>query len=293
MSALKHKKNRYTALVFIFNLESRSMKRINRFFALAACASALVAAGVTANPLRWAASGDPQTMDPHSQNEGLTNSVNSQVYEFLMIRDKKLKLGPGLATEWKQIDPLTWQFKLRKGVKFHDGTPFTADDVVFSMERAKHANSQVRVYANQAGTAKKIDDYTVEFKLPQVNPIFLDHVNALMIMSKVWCEKNNAATPLDYKNKEEKYTSLNANGTGPYRLVSRQPDVKTIWKKNDTWWNKHEGNVSSVTYTSIRNDATRFAALAWRFRCRRWPSLQRWCSWPCWRRCSLRSRRAL
>jgi peptide/nickel transport system substrate-binding protein len=237
------------------------MKRINHFFALAACTTALMAAGVTANPLRWAAAGDPQTMDPHSQNEGLTNSVNSQVYEFLVIRDKKLKLVPGLATEWKQIDPLTWQFKLRKGVKFHDGAPFTADDVVFSMERTKHANSQVRVYANQAGIARKIDDLTVEFKLPQVNPIFLDHVAQLMIMNKAWSEKNNCTTPLDYKNKEEKFTSLNANGTGPYRLVSRQPDIKTIWKKNDAWWGKHEGNLTSITYSSIKNDATRVAAL--------------------------------
>ena len=234
---------------------------MNRFFALTACAVALFASGVIANPLRWAGAGDPQTMDPHSQNEGLTNSVNAQVYEFLLIRDKKLKLGPGLATEWKQIDDLTWQFKLRQGVKFHDGTPFTADDVVFSMERAKAPTSQIRVYANQAGTARKIDANTVEFKLPQVNPIFLDHVNSVMIMSKSWSEKNNSTTPLDYKNKEEKFTSLNANGTGPYRLVSRQPDVKTIWKKNDAWWGKHEGNLSSVTYSSIKNDSTRLAAL--------------------------------
>jgi peptide/nickel transport system substrate-binding protein len=237
------------------------MKSINYFFTIATCAAALAASGAIANPLRWASAGDPQTMDPHSQNEGLTNSVNSQVYEFLMLRDKKLNFVPGLATETKQIDPLTWQFKLRKGVKFHDGSAFTADDVLFSMERAKHANSQVRVYANQVGTARKIDDLTVEFKLAQINPIFLDHVNYLMIMSKIWSEKNNVTTPLDYKNKEEKFTSLNANGTGPYRLVSRQPDIKTIWKKNDAWWGKHEGNVSSVTFNSIKNDATRVAAL--------------------------------
>ena len=101
----------------------------------------------------------------------------------------------------------------------------------------------------------------MEFKLPQVNPIFLDHANSINIMSKIWSEKNNCTTPLDYKNKEEKFTSLNANGTGPFRLVSRQPDIKTIWKKNDTWWGKPEGNITSVTYSSIKNDSTRLAAL--------------------------------
>ena len=240
------------------------MIHTNRFFALTACAFALAATGVTnvaANPLRWASAGDPQTMDPHSQNEGLTNSVNQQVYEYLTARDKKLAIIPGLATEWKQIDALTWQFKLRRGVKFHDGTPFTADDVVFSHERAKSPTSQIRVYANQAGTSRKIDDFTVEFKLAQVNPIFLDHVNTIFIMSKSWSEKNNCTTPLDYKNKEEKFTSLNANGTGPYRLVSREPDIKTLWKRNDTWWGKHEGNLTSITYSSIKNDSTRLAAL--------------------------------
>ncbi len=240
------------------------MSTMNRFSALTACALALAITGVTsvtANPLRWAGAGDPQTMDPHSQNEGLTNSVNQQVYEYLTARDKKLVIGPGLATEWKQIDALTWQFKLRRGVKFHDGTPFTADDVVFSHERAKSPTSQIRVYANQSGTARKIDDFTVEFKLAQVNPIFLDHINTIYIMSKSWSEKNNCTTPLDYKNKEEKYTSLHANGTGPYRLVSREPDIKTIWKRNDTWWGKHEGNLTSITYSSIKNDSTRLAAL--------------------------------
>jgi peptide/nickel transport system substrate-binding protein len=234
---------------------------MKRLFAIAALSAALVAAGVQATPLRWASAGDPLTMDPHSQNEGLTNAMNGQVYETLMRRDKKLNLIPSLATEWKQIDALTWQFKLRPNVKFHDGTTMTAEDVVFSADRAKHANSQIRVYANQIGTARKVDASTVEFKLTQVNPIFLDHANTVQIMSKAWSEKNNAATPQNFKEKEEKFTALNANGTGPFRLISRQPDVKTVYKAFDGWWGKREGNVSSVTYTPIKSDATRVSAL--------------------------------
>ncbi len=234
---------------------------MKRLFAVAALSAALVAAGVQATPFRWASAGDPLTMDPHSQNEGLTNAMNGQVYETLMRRDKKLQLSPGLATSWKQIDDLTWQFKLRPNVKFHDGSAMTVEDVIFSVERAKHPNSQIRVYANQIGTARKIDATTVEFKLASVNPIFLDHMNTIQIMSKAWSEKNNSVNPQNFKEKEEKFTALNANGTGPFRLVSRQPDVKTIYKRNDTWWNKHEGNVSSVTFTPIKSDATRVSAL--------------------------------
>jgi peptide/nickel transport system substrate-binding protein len=234
---------------------------MKRLFAIAALSAALISAGVTAVPLRWASAGDPLTMDPHSQNEGLTNAMNGQVYEKLLKRDKKLLLTPSLATEWKQIDDLTWQFKLRSNVKFHDGAVMTADDVVFSMERAKHPNSQIRVYANALGTAKKIDNLTVEFKLATVNPIFLDHLDTIQIMNKAWSEKNNAVNPQNFKEKEEKYTALNANGTGPFQLVSRQPDVKTTYKKFDGWWNKHEGNVDSVTFTPIKADATRVAAL--------------------------------
>src|SRR5689334_24985418 len=101
-----------------------------------ALAIALVAVGAEARPFRWASQGDVQTIDPHSQNELLTNSVNGQMYETLVNRGKKLEIVPVLATEWKQVDPLTWRFMLRKGVTFHDGTPFNADDVLFSVQRA-------------------------------------------------------------------------------------------------------------------------------------------------------------
>src|SRR3954471_8723442 len=96
-----------------------------------------------AQTLRWASQGDPQTMDPDSQNEGLTNMFNGQIYEFLVARDKQLNIVPQLATEWKQESPTKWTFKLRRGVKFSDGRPFTADDVVFSLARAREKTSQI------------------------------------------------------------------------------------------------------------------------------------------------------
>lgn len=117
------------------------------------CVAAAMAAGmVHAQTLRWASQGDFQTADPHSQNESMTNMVNGQVYEKLVRRDKTMAIGPGLATAWSNPDPLTWRFTLRQGVKFHDGSPFTAEYVVFSIERAKALTSNVRQYANAMGT---------------------------------------------------------------------------------------------------------------------------------------------
>lgn len=221
----------------------------------------VAAASTSAQTLRWASQGDAQTMDPYSQNELLTNAMNGQVYETLVNRDKKMALEPVLATEWTQVSPLQWRFKLRPNVKFHDGTPFTADDVVFSVQRAAEATSDIGVYANAVGKPKKVDNLTVEFNLATVNPIFLQHISLLPIMSRAWAEKHKATKPIDFKNKEEGYASFNANGTGPFMLVSRQPDVKTVYKRNTAWWGKFEGNVQEVVYTPIKSDATRVAAL--------------------------------
>jgi peptide/nickel transport system substrate-binding protein len=236
------------------------------FLLLTRCALfvSLLVAGLTsgqAQTFRWASQGDPQTMDPHSQNEGLTNMINGQVYEFLIRRDRQLNFVPALATEWAQTGPLTWRFKLRPGVKFHDGSPFGADDVVFSVHRGKELTSQINVYANAVGTPVALDPLTVEFRLDKVNPVFLQHMGSLWIMSKAWAEKHKVLKPLDFKNKEESHASFNANGTGPFILVSRQPGIRTTYRRNPNWWGKFEGNVQEIVYTPISNDATRLAAL--------------------------------
>ncbi|PND36203.1 ABC transporter substrate-binding protein [Paucibacter aquatile] len=214
-----------------------------------------------AQTLRWASAGDPLTLDPYAQNETLTNTVNGQIYEFLVTRDPQLKLVPQLATEWKQLGPQSWRLKLRPGVKFHDGRPFTADDVVFSIQRAKQPSSQIAMYANAVGEPRKVDDLTVEFSLPQVNPIFLQHLTTIYIMSRGWAEAHKATRTQDFSAKEESYAAFNANGTGPFMLVSRAPDSKTVFKRNPKYWGQIEGNVQEVIYTPIKSDATRTAAL--------------------------------
>ena len=137
-----------------------------RIFAVAALAFALAAPLSDAKTLRWSSQGDYLTADPMAQNELLTNSINGHVYESLVERGKKLEILPALATSWKQTSPTVWVFNLRKGVKFTDGTDFTADDVVFSIKRLQGPTSNFRVYGNAVGEPRKIDDYTVELTTP-------------------------------------------------------------------------------------------------------------------------------
>ena len=234
------------------------------FQMVAAVFAACVLAAPAAN-LRWSSQGDASTMDPHANNESFNNSQNNQVYEYLSQRDKSYNLVPWLAESWTNVDALKWVVKLRRGVKFHDGSPFTADDVVFSFDRARIANSTFKLYSTQAGIPRKIDDYTVEFTTPVPNPLFHESIGTIFIMSKAWAEKHNAVKPQDFRGREETYSARNAMGTGPYRLVSYEPGVKSVYRKNPEWWGlKHghfEGNAENVEYRPITNAATRMAAL--------------------------------
>ena len=137
---------------------------INRKFAFAVLTTALAAAALpsAAVTLRVGNQGDALSMDPHSLNESLQISVNENVYEPLVMRDRDYKLAPALATSWKQTSPTVWRFDLRKGVQFHDGTPFTADDVIFSYERAKSDGSDMKTYVGQIKEIKKISDHAVD-----------------------------------------------------------------------------------------------------------------------------------
>jgi peptide/nickel transport system substrate-binding protein len=162
-----------------------------------------------------------------------------------------------------------WRFQLRKAVRFHDGTPFTADDVVFSIERAQLASSNFKVYATPIGKARAIDAHTVEIETPRPSPLLLQNLNTVRIMSRAWCAKNGALKPQDFKTGEETFASRNANGTGPYTLVKREAEVATVMRKNPDWWGlregvgdrRFEGNVDEMVYRPVKSDATRMAAL--------------------------------
>ena len=222
---------------------------------------ALAASVAQAVTLRVANQGDAMSMDPHSLNESLQLTFTGNVYEPLVARDKQLGLTPGLATRWSQPRPNVWRFELRRGVKFHDGTPFTADDVVFSFNRAAGAGSDMQGYTNTFKEVRKLDDHTVEVETLTPFPILPDVLTQVYVMSRKWCEENKALAPVDRRKGIENAASFKANGTGPYRLKERQPGSRTVLVRHGAYWDKVEGNVTEVIFTPIGNAATRVAAL--------------------------------
>lgn len=234
---------------------------MHRIAAAIAFAGALGAGGAPAATFRFADQGDAISMDPHSLNETLQLTVTGNMYEPLVGRGKHLELLPLLATSWKQTAPTVWRFSLRHDVKFHDGTPFNADDVIFSYERSKAEGSDMKTKIAPVKEVKKIDDHTVDFVTNDPFPILPDTISTWYMMSKVWCEKNNSTAPVDVRKGKENAATLRANGTGPFMLKAREPGVRTVLVPNPNYWDKVESNITEAVFTPIKNDATRVAAL--------------------------------
>jgi peptide/nickel transport system substrate-binding protein len=224
----------------------------------------LIATAVEARPVKWARAGDALTLDPHAQNEGPTHALNHQIYEPLIIRDAQGKPLPALAESWSiTSDPTVWEFRLRRGVTFHDGSPFTAEDVVFSLERARQPTSGMRGLLASIESVRKADDYTVLIKTKGPNPLLPANLTDLFIMSKAWTLKHNTAKVQDLQKNEINYASRHANGTGAFVLVEREPGVKTVLKRNENYWGKGRVplDITELTYLPIQSDAARAAAL--------------------------------
>jgi len=237
--------------------------KLNALLAAAALATSALAVSVpaTAATLRWAAQNDILTLDPHSQNHATTNAILMHAYEGLTRYGVNREIEPGLATKWTIISPTQVRFELRKGVKFHDGSPFTADDVLFSFDRIRQPQGTMQIYVTGISEIKKIDSHTIDVMLSAPQPILLRNIIDFRIMSKAWAEKNNTTKTQDYKAKEENFASRNVNGTGPYKILGWQPEQRILMSRNEAWWDKPTGNVDQVVYTPISNQATRVAAL--------------------------------
>ena len=222
----------------------------------------LVAAAAHAQTFRYASSGDVLSLDPHSVNEALTNGMKQNLYEGLLVRSWDLSIAPGLAVSWSQPDPTTWRFKLRKGVKFHVGTPLSADDVVFSFHRNKNKNSGTSVQVADVKEVRKVDEYTVDYVTYGPSPILLQNMTGHYIMSKKWCEEHGATEPA-VGLETETYATRHENGTGSFMVVERVPDTRTVLVPNPDWWGNatKEHNLTRVEFRPIANAATRISAL--------------------------------
>jgi peptide/nickel transport system substrate-binding protein len=228
---------------------------------LLSLALALACGLAQAVTLRVSNQGDVTSMDPHSFNETLQLSFTGNVYESLIERDKNMALTPLLATKWSQQSPTVWRFELRQGVSFHDGSAFTADDVVFSFKRAAGEGSDMKGSTNPIKAVRKVSEFVVDIETSAPYPILPDTLTSLGMMSKKWCEDNKAELPVDRRKGIENTASFKANGTGPFRLKERQPSVRTVLVRNFSYRNKIESNIDEIVYTPIGNDATRVAAL--------------------------------
>ncbi|MBO6718759.1 MAG: ABC transporter substrate-binding protein [Rhizobiaceae bacterium] len=228
--------------------------------ALASAAlTTIFASSAGAETFRWSATTDPQTMDPHAANLAPVTSFLNNIYEGLVRRGPDMKIEPSLATSWELLEGEDgWRFTLRQGVKFHDGADFTADDVLFSYERGTSEQSDVRSWFAPVAEVRVVDDYTVDFVTKAPNPLFPESIANWMIMDRGWAEANNAVTPA---KDAETFATLNANGTGPFKLNEREPDVRTSLTVNEGWWDEPQHNVTEAVFTPIGSAATALAAL--------------------------------
>ena len=194
------------------------------------------------------------SMDPHYHNLSPNNSMMLHVFEPLIKRDDNQKLIPGLATSWKALDDLTWEFKLRKNVRFHDGSPFTADDVVFTLSRVPNvpnSPSSFATFTKPIVDVKVVDPHTIVFKTASPHVLLPSDLASVMIVSKLHGEK---AATADYNSGKA------AIGTGPYKFAEYIPNQRVTLKANYGYWSGEEP-WDKVTFKILTNPAARVAAL--------------------------------
>ncbi len=232
---------------------------------VAALALALLAVAAPAQSLRITSAFDPQTMDPHALALLYHTRVVNQVYESLIGRDENFALEPALATRWQMTSPTRWRLELRRGVVFHDGTPFDADDAVFSLERALAAPSQRAFQLKGVKAVRRVDAHTIEIDLEAPDAVLPEKLNGIHVMSKAWAARHGVERAQDFNAKQETHAVRHANGTGPFVLRRYEPDVRVVLDANPNWWGRTDarsGNLRDASFVVVKSDATRLAALA-------------------------------
>jgi peptide/nickel transport system substrate-binding protein len=233
------------------------------------CVAALLMAGVLAvlpsqieaKTFRFAHANDIDSMDPFGLANPEAIYFMSNVYEALTRFNAQGAIEPALAEAWEVVEPSTWRFRLREGVRFHDGQPFDADDVLFSFERAKAQGSSLGYAVRSIRAVRKVDAHTVDIELVTPNSVIDRELTFWFMMSRAWAEQHNALLPADIRQGQENHATRHANGTGPFQLRSREPGVRIVLEANPDWWDEPTHNLTDVVYTPIASGATRVAAL--------------------------------
>ena len=210
------------------------MLKLTRLLTAALLATAFTAAmplSLHSKSFKFARAADMSTWDIHAQNVGVNNTMHAAVYDTLIEYDSKtFKPQPSLATEWKQISPTQLRLTLRPGVKFSDGSDFSEADAKYSLERAKAKTSNFTVYTLGMDRIEVVNATTLDIFSTVPNPVLLNQLTELRIMSKAWAEKNNSVEPKDIKTKDESFAHRNALGTGPLCLKTGRPtNAQPLW----------------------------------------------------------------
>ena len=215
------------------------------------------------NVLRWASDVGALTFDPHSANHGPSIVQRDPVYERLLTTSARLEVVPQLAVAWRPVDSVTWEFELRQGVRFHDGAPFTAEDVVFSIERARAEHSQYAGYFADISGVRGIDAHTVRITTRVPDALLPDRLRKLFIISKAWAERHGVTRTADFEAGEKTYATHHANGTGPFILEAFEPGGEVVTRRNPDWWGyeHYPVNFDRIEFTPIAAPEQRLAAL--------------------------------
>ena len=197
---------------------------------------------------------EPSAIDPQFSRTGNNQMTADNMFETLLSTDENLQMHPHLATEWTNIDPLTWEISLREGVTFHDGSPFTADDVLFSLDRTDKVPNSPAPFSDvvsSVDTVEKIDDYTIRVTTKQPNPALMEQIGRVFMLSKAAAESAELA---DFNSGKA------AIGTGPYQFVAWRPAESLTLKAYPDYWGD-QPDFENVEFRFIANNAARTAAL--------------------------------
>ncbi|MBV7434647.1 ABC transporter substrate-binding protein [Cardiobacteriaceae bacterium TAE3-ERU3] len=204
---------------------------------------------------------DPVSLDPQEHLSQDTMQMANWLFDPLVRLDHELNIIPALAESWEQISPTVTRFHLRKGVTFHSGNPFTADDVIFTFNRIRTSGDFKGLFSAYEGI-EKVDDYTVDFITKQPYPLVLANMRTLFIMDKDFYsgEDEQGKDKSRIEKSTGTFASVNASGTGAFTIESRQQGVKSVYVKNPNYWDE-TGNIDKFTFVPIKENATRIAAL--------------------------------